>query len=182
MNSPKIARSHGTGLGPWVFKKQGTGVIIEHGALVFHPENITLGDNVYIGHYASIKGYYDRQITIGDGCWIGQYVFMHACGGIEIGKNVGIGPRVNILSSYHEVDGSDGPILHQHLVRQPTVISEECDIGVNATILSGVILAKGIQVAAGAVVTKSVDEPYCIISGVPAKISRMRKINKTHEK
>lgn len=48
------------------------------------------------------------------------------------------------------------------------VVEEDCWIGVNVTILSGVTIGRGCTVAAGAVVTKSTP-PYSICGGVPAK-------------
>ena len=48
------------------------------------------------------------------------------------------------------------------------VIEEDCWIGCNVTLLSGVTIGRGSTVAAGAVVSKSMP-PYCICGGVPAK-------------
>ena len=54
---PRIARSHGTGaVRPEEFASLGSGVVIEPGVLVFHPEAITIGDNVYVGHNTLLKG------------------------------------------------------------------------------------------------------------------------------
>jgi hypothetical protein len=68
-------------------------VVFEPGALVFHPENVSLGDNVYVGHYAILKGYYRNELVIGSGTWIGQAAFLHAAGGIHIGSD-GLGANV----------------------------------------------------------------------------------------
>lgn len=49
-------------------------------------------------------------------------------------------------------------------------------IGVNAIVLKGVTIKKGAVVAAGAVVTKDVDE-YTIVAGIPAvKIGERSRI------
>lgn len=46
-------KSHGNGeFTIEQFKKIGNNVIFEKGVLVFHPENIELGDDIYIGHQA----------------------------------------------------------------------------------------------------------------------------------
>ena len=58
LETSKLNRSHGTGR--WVpedFASFGKNVIIEDEVLVFHPETISLGDNVYVGHRAILKGY-----------------------------------------------------------------------------------------------------------------------------
>jgi len=45
-------RSHGTGEFTLdMFKKIGENVVFEKGVLVFHPENIILGDDIYIGPF-----------------------------------------------------------------------------------------------------------------------------------
>ena len=100
MAEPKPPRSHGSGqFEKSQFKKIGSNVVLEAGVLVFHPETITLGDSVYVGHNAMLKGYYKNEMTIGEGTWIGQGAFFHSAGGIEIGSNVGIGPYTVIILS-----------------------------------------------------------------------------------
>lgn len=49
------------------------------------------------------------------------------------------------------------------------VVEEDVWIGMNVTLLSGVIIGRGSTIGAGAVVTKSVP-PYCVCAGVPAKV------------
>ena len=83
-------RSHGTGR----YSRSELGscpdsVVLEEGVLIFHPENVFLDEDVYVGHCAMLKGYYKNTLRIGRGAWIGQSVFMHAAGGIEIGDSVG---------------------------------------------------------------------------------------------
>lgn len=167
-------QSHGNGLFDLSqFASLGKGVVIEPGVLIFHPENIEIGDNVYIGHYTILKAYYKNSMKIGSGTWIGQQCFLHSGGGLTVGKNVGIGPAVKIITSFHAEEGRTVPILHSRIEFAPVTIEDDCDIGVGAVILPGVTLGKGVQIGAGAVVTKSFD-PYSVVAGVPAKIIRMR--------
>jgi acetyltransferase-like isoleucine patch superfamily enzyme len=112
-------------------------------------------------------------MVIGDGTWIGQQCFLHSAGDLLIGKNVGIGPGVKIITSFHEEEGRDKPILHSRISFAPVVIDDDCDIGVGAIVLPGVTIGRGVQVAAGAVVTRDA-APYTVIAGVPAKILRTR--------
>lgn len=171
---PRPQVSHGSGqFALTQFAKLGQGVVIEYGVLVFHPENIEIGDNVYIGHYTILKGYYRNKMIIGSGTWIGQQCFLHSAGGLIIGRNVGIGPGVKIITSYHAEEGINIPILHSRIEFAPVVIEDDCDLGVGAIILPGVTIGRGAQVGAGAVVTRSV-EPYAVVAGVPARVLRMR--------
>ena len=60
-------RSHGSGeFRPDQFAELGPDCVFEAGVLVFHPENIALGRNVYVGHYSILKGYYKNRLEIGD--------------------------------------------------------------------------------------------------------------------
>ena len=52
------------------------------------------------------------------------------------------------------------------------VVESDVWIGVNVTLLSGVVIGRGTTVAAGAVVNKSLP-PYCICAGVPAKVIKV---------
>ena len=49
------------------------------------------------------------------------------------------------------------------------MLGKECWIGSNAVILPGVRLGEHTVVGAGAVVTKSFEEGWCVIGGVPAR-------------
>jgi acetyltransferase-like isoleucine patch superfamily enzyme len=164
-----MSRSHGTGLPPWQFKSLGSQTVFEHGVLVFHPENVSIGSQVYVGHYAILKGYYKGNLEIGDGVWIGQQCFLHSAGNIRIGNHVGIGPGAKILTSSHSLTPLlKSAILHQPIELAAVEIGEGCDLGVNSVILPGVSLGELVQVAAGAVVTKSFPA-RTIVAGVPAR-------------
>lgn len=171
-----MVRSHGTGEFSYEqFAAIGKDVVFESGVLVFHPENMEIGDNVYIGHCTILKGYHKNKLIIGDGSWIGQQCFFHSAGGLTIGRNVGIGPGVKIITSSHNLDeDEEKPILHKSLRFSAVVIGDDSDIGVGAIILPGVHVGRGAQVGAGAVVTSDVKE-WNIVAGVPAKVIRKRR-------
>jgi acetyltransferase-like isoleucine patch superfamily enzyme len=167
-------RSHGTGrFAPEQFRALGRNVVFEEGVLVFHPENISLGSNIYVGHQTILKGYYQNEMMIGDNTWIGQGCFFHSAGGLRIGQNVGIGPHVKIITSRHEEEGLDVPILFSRIEMGQVVIEDDCDLGIGSMVLPGVTIGRGSQVGAGAVVTKNV-EPYSIVAGVPARLLKKR--------
>ena len=64
----KLYKSHGIGAFDLnQFKKIGDNVIFENGVLVFHPETIELGSNIYIGHNTILKGYHKSSFVIKDG-------------------------------------------------------------------------------------------------------------------
>lgn len=169
-----MAKSHGSGAPPWDFRHLGANVVIESGVLVFHPENISIGQDVYIGHNSILKGYYNNELIIGEGTWVGQQCFLHSGGGLFIGKNVGIGPGVKILTSSHALHvPTDVAIMKRPLIFKSVEIGDGCDIGVNSVLLPGVTLGRNVQVGAGAVVTKSFPE-NSVIAGVPARPIRFK--------
>lgn len=171
---PKQYKSHGSGcFAAHEFKRIGENVVFEPGVLVFHPENIELGSNIYIGHNTILKGYYKNSLTVGDNAWIGQNCFFHSAGGIQIGANVGIAPHVKILTSFHKEQGVETPILFSEIEFQPVSIGDDSDIGIGSIIMPGVSIGKGVQIGAGAVVTKNVPD-FAVFTGVPAKLLRFR--------
>jgi len=170
----RLFRSHGTGMfDRSQFKSIGENVIFEEGVLVFHPENISIGNNVYIGHQTILKGYYKNEMVIGDDVWIGQQCYFHSAGGLVIGQRVGIGPAVKILTSFHRDEGRQKALLDGELVFESVLIGEDSDIGINSVILPGVKIGQGVQIGAGAVVTSNIPD-FAVAFGVPAKIVRER--------
>ncbi len=167
-------RSHGTGaFVPTDFARCGADCVFETGVLVFHPETIELGDNVYVGHQTILKGYYKNRMTIGAETWIGQQCFFHSAGGLHIGARVGIGPGVKIITSVHEEAGRDVPILMSPVRFAPVTIEDDADLGVGAIVLPGVTIGRGAQIGAGAVVTTDIPA-YAVAVGSPARVTRER--------
>lgn len=100
-----------------------------------------------------------RFIGYMPGCYI------QAVNGIDVGKNVWIGPGVKIISANHDVCD-----FMAHEKTMPIRIGDHCWLGANCVVLPEVELGEHVIVAAGAVVNKSFREGNCIVAGVPAKI------------
>ena len=94
---------------------------------------------------------------------------------INIGRGTWIAPGAGIIASNHDIKD---PAKRQR--GRPVALGEKCWIGMNAVILPGVTLGPHTVVGAGAVVTKSFPEGYCVIAGNPAKL--LRHISKESEK
>ena len=169
-----MASSHGTGeFSPEQFARLGERVVFEAHVLVFHPENIEIDDDVYVGHQTIPKGYHKNRMVIGAGSWIGQQCFFHSAGGLIIGRRVGIGPGVRILTSSHSLHSHAPVILDCPLEFRSVTIEDGADIGVSAVILPGVTIGRGAQIGAGAVVSQDIP-PFAIAAGVPARVVRQR--------
>jgi acetyltransferase-like isoleucine patch superfamily enzyme len=167
-------KTHGTGqFEPSQLRACGEGCVFEAGVLIFHPENVELGRNVYVGHQTILKGYYKNSLRIGDETWIGQQCFMHSAGGLEIGARVGIGPGVRIITSQHREAGREVPVLFSPIDFAPVVIGDDADLGVGSVVLPGAKIGRGAVIGAGAVVNGEIPE-YAVAAGVPARVLRMR--------
>ncbi|MBW2264211.1 MAG: transferase [Deltaproteobacteria bacterium] len=151
----------------------GEGVVIEAGVRIFHPRNVFIGDNVYVGHGTVLEGYHDSRLAIGSDTWIGAGCHLHAAGGLTIGATVGIGPGVRIITSTHRVGGPGEVILEAPITFAPVVVGDGCDLGVSSVILPGVSVGEHTQVGAGAVVTRDLP-PHSVAAGVPARVLRSR--------
>ncbi len=142
-------------------------------------EGVRIGSNVTMARFAQIRpsGYYGGELgvgfEIGDNSNIGAYAYMGAAGGIRIGRNVMMGPRVSLLAEQHNIDRTDIPMKDQGTSRKGIIIEDDVWLGANCCVLDGVTVGTGAVIAAGAVVSKDVP-PFAIVGGVPAKIIRMR--------
>jgi acetyltransferase-like isoleucine patch superfamily enzyme len=173
MSGPRH-RTHGTGaFRPEELRSLGDDCVLEAGVLIFHPENVSLGRNVYVGHQTILKGHYKNELRIGDEAWIGQQCFLHAAGGITIGARVGIGPGAKILTSQHAEAGRAVAVLFSPIEAAPVIVEDDADLGVGAIVLPGVTIGRGAIVGAGAVVTGDVPA-YTVVAGVPARVLRAR--------
>lgn len=122
---------------------------------VFPPFHTDFGKNIHLG----------KNVFINSDCKFQDQ------GGIIIGDDVLIGHNVVLATLNHD----ENPEKRGNLIPSPIKIGNKVWIGSNATILPSVTIGEGAIIAAGAVVTKDVDE-NSIVGGVPAKL--IRKIKK----
>jgi acetyltransferase-like isoleucine patch superfamily enzyme len=118
-----------------------------HGVIFRYPENIHIGNDVFVNRGALVTA--RTRIVIGD--------------------DVLIGARVIVDSGGHEYRDPAVPIRRQGMAASPITIGDDVWIGMQALILKGVELGRGCVVAAGAVVVESVAD-YAIVGGVPATV------------
>lgn len=108
---------------------------------------------------------YGKPVTIGRGCFIQQCCTFFGRGGIAVGNDVFIGPKVNLITINHDPN----PDNRAATCGRPIVIEDKVWIGIGATILPGVRLGYGCIVGAGSVVTKDVPA-MTVVAGNPARI------------
>ena len=151
----------------------GEGAVIEDGVRIFHPENVHIGKSGYVGHLSVITGYHKGFVKIGDGTWIGAYAFLHGAAGLSIGRAVGIGPRVTVLTSDHDMPEDSIPLLHGELKFESVNIGDGAHLGTGVTVLPGVTIGECAVIGAGAVVTEDVP-PRTVAVGSPARAIKQR--------
>jgi acetyltransferase-like isoleucine patch superfamily enzyme len=103
-----------------------------------------------------------QNITIGKGTHINKSCFIDARGGCSIGDSVSISHNVSIVSGGHNINSNNFNCFHASIE-----IGDYVWIGINAVILKGVRIGNGAVIAAGAIVTKDVEE-FTIVAGIPA--------------
>ena len=151
----------------------GERVVFEEGVLVFNPTSVHLADDVYVGHRALLNGDTRNTLVVGPGSWIGPDCYLHSGGGIRIGANVGLAPRVMVLTSQHDETPRGTPLIFGELRFAPVEIGDGCDVGLGAILLPGTRLGRNVLVGAGAVVSGEFPDEV-VIAGVPARVIRER--------
>ena len=116
---------------------------------------------------------FGKNIRIGKRCWIQQGCTFFDRGGITIGNDVFIAPKVNLITINHDSD----PENRSATYGRPIVIEDKVWIGINSTILPGVTVGYGSIVGANGVVTHDVS-PYTVVGGNPAKFIKEIRLKK----
>jgi maltose O-acetyltransferase len=124
--------------------------------------------------------YFPENISMGEYVYIGKGAFFDAKGGITIGNNVIIGPKCTIISFNHNYKSDTMLPYDNKEILKPVTIKDNVWIGINVNICPGVTIEEGAVIAMGSLVTK--DIPYCAIAGGnPAKVLGYRD-TETYEK
>ena len=112
-----------------------------------------------------------RHIEIGERVVIRPHTMLMADDDarIIIGNDVLIGAGVHVYVNNHRFDNRDVKIVDQgYFPSEDVVVEDDVWIGANAILLPGVRVGRHSVIAAGSVVTKSV-EPFSVYGGVPAR-------------
>lgn len=129
----------------------GRGVRFKREIQIDHPQNVSIGDKVYIGPNTLLDGR----------------------GGITIGKNTTLGFNVVVLSANHDYNSNALPYEHNVYLHKPVTIGENVWIAGNVLIVPGVTIGDGAIIAAGTVVTGNV-EPLAIVGNQPMRVLKYR--------
>lgn len=152
-------------LTPNIYRTAGTAAPITLTNLLYQKILRINGSAYWPMHYTStVTGVKNIKIGIGTAPGLSPGCYIQGLGKIYIGDYTIIAPNVGIISANHVVTD-----YRQH--KEGVVkIGSYCWIGMNAVVMPNVTLGDYTIVAAGAVVTKSFEDGYCVIAGNPARI------------
>ncbi len=109
------------------------------------------------------------KLRIEPGVHVGAGTHVAGDGQLTIGRRTAMGPRVTITTATH--DPADKTRRAGRIIEESVVIGEECWIGGEVMILSGVTIGRGAVVGARSLVTKDVP-PNTLVVGSPARVIR----------
>lgn len=109
------------------------------------------------------------HISIGDHFYANFDCIMLDGGGIEIGDNVLLGPRVGIYTSNHAIDAWER--VHGACYAKPVKIGNNVWVGAGVHINQGVTIGDNTIIGSGSVITKDIPSNV-IAAGVPCKVIR----------
>ncbi|MFW6136385.1 MAG: acyltransferase [Chloroflexota bacterium] len=150
---------------------------IDHGVYLHGgPEGIYIGDETFLMHGSELHVYNfrdlpDAGIWVGRGCFIGEFCLIRGQGGVHIGDDVLLAPRVQILAVNHVFDDPGQPIIKQGITARGIRVEDGAWVGAGAILLDGVRIGARSVIGAGAVVTENVPRRTLAV-GSPARVVR----------
>ena len=110
---------------------------------------------------------FEKNLKLGKRVFINSGCHFQDNGGIEIGDNTMIGPKVTIVTLNHSLRPKD----RLTAIPSPVKIGKNVWIGASCIILPGVTIGDNCVIGAGSVVVKSIPQ-NAIAVGNPAKITK----------
>jgi acetyltransferase-like isoleucine patch superfamily enzyme len=112
------------------------------------------------------------RVRIGAGTFLNMGVMVAAQELVEIGEHCMLANGCFVSDASHRFDDPAKPITWQGFVSKgPTRIGDNCWLGANVVVTSGVTIGERCVIGANSVVTRSI-EPFSIAAGSPAKVIR----------
>jgi acetyltransferase-like isoleucine patch superfamily enzyme len=161
--APKMLGGYRDLSGEWRAKTR-----ISDTVCLYHPERISIGDNVFVWHHTILDG--TGVLEIGEGAQIGAWVgiFTHS-------SHISIRIYGNHYQEIPEQDKKGYKIA-------PVSIGKYAFIGAGAKILPGTKIGKGAIVSAGSIVSKDVKD-FEVVAGNPAEVvGDTKKLDKRYLK
>jgi acetyltransferase-like isoleucine patch superfamily enzyme len=111
-------------------------------------------------------------VRIGAGTFLNLGVMVAADGLVEIGEHCMLANGCFVTDASHRFDDPEKPITWQGFdSKGPTRIGDNCWLGANVVVTSGVSIGERCVIGANSVVTRDI-EPFSVAAGLPAKVIR----------
>jgi acetyltransferase-like isoleucine patch superfamily enzyme len=138
---------------------------LREGRLEIGPHTL-LEPNVWI----TLPG--SARVRIGQGTFLNMGVMVAAERLVEIGEHCMLANGCFVSDASHRYDDPEKPITWQGFdSKGPTRIGDNCWLGANVVVTSGVTIGERCVIGANSVVTKDI-EPFTIAAGSPARVLR----------
>jgi acetyltransferase-like isoleucine patch superfamily enzyme len=114
----------------------------------------------------------DARVRIGEGSFLNRNVMVASHTLVEIGAHCMLANGCFVSDAGHRFDDPQKPITWQGFESKgPTRIGENCWLGANVIVTSGVNIGERCVIGAGSVVTRDIPA-FSIAAGAPAKVIR----------
>ena len=109
-------------------------------------------------------------MILGNNCRINHNCYINAANGVFLGNDVTLSANSVIISTGIDYSSwMNGK--RRHINKTGVMIGDHVWLGANSIILPGVkIIGRYVVIAAGAIVTKDINDSYCIYAGIPARL------------
>jgi acetyltransferase-like isoleucine patch superfamily enzyme len=112
------------------------------------------------------------RVRIGEGTFLNMGVMVASEQLVHIGNHCMLANGCFVSDSSHRYDDPEKPITWQGFVSKgPTRIGDNCWLGANVVVTSGVTIGERCVIGANSVVTRDI-EPFSIAAGAPARVLR----------
>jgi acetyltransferase-like isoleucine patch superfamily enzyme len=129
-------------------------------------EGVLLEPNVWITAPGSAR------VSIGKGTFLNMGVMIAAQQLVEIGDHCMLANGCFVSDSSHSYDDPERPITWQGFQSKgPTRIGDNCWLGANVVVTSGVSIGERCVIGANSVVARDI-EPFSVAAGAPARVLR----------
>jgi acetyltransferase-like isoleucine patch superfamily enzyme len=142
-------------------------------------DRLEIGPNVLLEPGVWITAPGDARIRIGAGTFLNLGVMVAAQELVEIGSHCMLANGCFVSDASHRYGDPDVPLTWQGFeTKGPTRIGDNCWLGANVVVTSGVTIGERCVIGANSVVTRDI-EPFSLAAGAPAHV--MRRIEYTRE-
>jgi acetyltransferase-like isoleucine patch superfamily enzyme len=131
---------------------RGLGATLEPGCVIFAGTTVLGVERLHIGSHAQV----------------GWRCVLDARGGLTIGHDAVIASDTQLIAGRHDIDDDEFTAYFD-----PITIGDHAWLATRSLVIGGVTIGRGAVVAAGAVVTRDVEEST-VVAGVPARMIRKR--------